>query len=85
MSRGTRLKILLGASIIGIIGVVTHSNILIGCAVFLLLLSCLRYRASPPTNYTEKFGPAEPSGAPSENVATPFTEARDREDREPES
>lgn len=69
MGRGSRLKILLGACIIGIIGIVVHSSLLVGAAVVLLLLSCLRNSPHVPTNYTEKFGPADPSA---ESNATPF-------------
>ena len=84
MSRKARLKILLGACIIGMIGTITHSNILIGGAVVLMLLSCIRYAQTPPTNYTEKFGPPDPTGEPSEN-RTPFTEMATPEDQESES
>ncbi len=73
----------MGACIIGTIGVVVHSNILIGCAVVLLILSCIRSRHSAPTNYAEKFGPPDPSGTPKEDNVTPFTELSTQEDQTP--
>ena len=85
MGRKARFKILLGACIIGMIGTITHSPILIGGAVVLMLLSGVRYPHSPPTNYTEKFGPPDPSGLPAEDTRTPFTEILSQEDQESES
>ena len=84
MGRGPRLKILLGACIIGTIGVIVHSNLLISGAVVMLLLSCVRYRQSAPTNYTEKFGPPDPSDLSADEIATPFTEDLTDDDQESE-
>lgn len=60
MTRGSRLRIFLGACIVGGIGVIADSKVLISASVLLLIFSCVRYRQTPPTNYTEKFGPADP-------------------------
>ena len=82
MARATRLKILLGACIIGMIGMIVHSNLLFGGAVLLLLFSGIRYPQSTPTNYTEKFGPPDPSGLPEEGNRTPFTDLEIPEDQD---
>lgn len=60
MTRGSRLRILLGACIVGGIGVFADSKVLISASVLLLIFSCVRYRQTPPTNFTEKFGPVDP-------------------------
>lgn len=80
MSRGSRLRILLGSCIIGSIGVFAHSTLLIIAAVALLVLSCVRYSTTPPTNYREKFGPPDPDESSNALKPTPFTEVRPKED-----
>ena len=64
MNRWSRLRILLGACIIGTIGILAQSNILIAASVILLVFSGVRYKQTPATNYTEKFGPPDPDATP---------------------
>ncbi len=61
------------------IGVIADSNLLIVGAVVLVISSCVRYPQSTPTNYTEKFGPPDPSDLPTESNFTPFTETKTQE------
>ena len=73
MGRGSRLRILFGASIVGTIGILVHSNLLIAVAVLLLIFSGVRFPHSAPTNYTEKFGPPEPDDPDSDEApSSPF-------------
>ncbi len=74
MSRGSRLRILLGACIIAGIGIFVGAAWLIITALVLVVASCFRLRESTPTNYTAKYGPPERDAEDeeSEEVKTPF-------------
>lgn len=72
----------MGACIIGAIGVLARSTLLIAASVVLLILSCIRYKPSPPTNYSEKFGPADPEEDTGEGFGTMMAEQGVRDDGE---
>ena len=78
MNRASRLRIMLGVSIIGVIGILVGSKILPIVAVFLILLSCIRFPYSPPPNYTEIYGPPDEEGG--EDASTPFNTTLDEDD-----
>lgn len=78
MNRGSRLRIMLGVSIICIIGVLADSIVLPIVSILLILLSALRFPQSEPTNYTAIFGPPDDDV---DETVTPFnTELPDDED-----